>query len=60
VANQPTWGVHAQAAAAIRQALMDLAENAPPGWQKAKPNPTVTFSPWFLRRSHHRRNPELN
>ncbi len=28
VVNQPTWGVDASAAAAIRQALMDLAENA--------------------------------
>ena len=27
VVNQPTWGVDASAAAAIRQALMDLAEN---------------------------------
>jgi len=27
VVNQPTWGVDAAAAAAIRQALMDLAEN---------------------------------
>ena len=25
--NQPTWGVDASAAAAIRQALLDLAEN---------------------------------
>jgi ABC-type uncharacterized transport system ATPase subunit len=27
VVNQPTWGVDASAAAAIRQALLDLAEN---------------------------------
>jgi ABC-type uncharacterized transport system ATPase subunit len=27
VVNQPTWGVDAAAAAAIRQALLDLAQN---------------------------------
>ena len=33
VVNQPTWGVDASAAAAIRQALLDLAAEGRPWWR---------------------------
>jgi hypothetical protein len=41
VVNQPTWGVDASAAAAIRQALLDLAQNGG-GGRRHQPGPRRT------------------